>query len=97
MPVQRKHVASRNRRGAVSGQAACMAVPVPVFISIPSAVPVPVHSFPHFQTVDGNVRVDLEAEFHLRAPNVEHRDFQQAMKAIGPPDDDRLLSSPRQD
>ena len=49
-----------------------------------------VDSFPHLRTMDGNIGVDLEAQFHVRALNPEHRDLQQAMEAIGPADHHRL-------
>jgi hypothetical protein len=40
--------------------------------------------------MDRNTGIDLEAQFHVRASNVEHRDPQQAMKPIGPADHNRL-------
>jgi len=46
--------------------------------------------------MDRNIRVDLEAQFHVRASNIEHCDFQQAMKTIGPSDYHRFLIFPRQ-
>ncbi len=30
-------------------------------------------SFPHLRTMDGNLFIDLEAQFHLAANNLEHR------------------------
>jgi hypothetical protein len=53
------------------------------------------NSFPHLRTMDGNAGVDLEAQFHVRASNIEHRDFQQAMEAIGPSNHHRLAILPR--
>jgi hypothetical protein len=44
--------------------------------------------------MDWNVGIDLEAQLHVRAFNPEHRDFDQAMKAIGPSDYDRFLAFP---
>jgi hypothetical protein len=51
--------------------------------------------FPHLRTMDGNAGVDLEAQSHVRASNVEHRDLQQAMKPIGATDHNRLSILPR--
>ena len=51
---------------------------------------VPVDAFPHLQTMNGNAGVDLEAQPHVGASNIEHRDLHQLMKAIGPADYDRL-------
>jgi hypothetical protein len=46
-----------------------------------------VDSFSHLRTMDGNILIDLEAEFHVRTFDRKHRDFQQAMEAIRPADD----------
>ena len=54
-----------------------------------------VDSFPHLRTMDRNTGIDLEAQFYVRASNTEHRDFQQAMKTIGPADHNRLPILPR--
>jgi hypothetical protein len=43
-------------------------------------------SFPYFRTMDRNPGVSLKAELHISGSNVEHRDLQQAMEAIGPAD-----------
>jgi hypothetical protein len=40
------------------------------------------------------IGIDLEAQFHVRAVNTEHRDFQQAMKAVVPADHHRFLILP---
>jgi hypothetical protein len=36
--------------------------------------------------MDRNVLVDLEAQSHAAASNLEHGDFEEAMEAIGPSD-----------
>jgi hypothetical protein len=43
--------------------------------------------FPHFPTVDGEVRTGLKAQPDLAAANLEHRDLEQALKAMGLTDD----------
>jgi hypothetical protein len=58
---------------------------------------VPVDSLPNLLTVHRNTGIGLEAQFHARASNLEHRDLEQAMKAIGPADHNRFLTLPRQD
>jgi hypothetical protein len=45
--------------------------------------------------MDGNTRVDLEAQLHVRALNTEYRDFQQALETIGPANHNRFLALPR--
>jgi hypothetical protein len=52
-------------------------------------------SLPNLRTVDWNIGIDLEAQLHARALNIEYGDFQQAMKTIGPADDNRLQIPPR--
>jgi hypothetical protein len=46
--------------------------------------------------MDWNIGIDLEAQFHVRAVNTKHRDFEQAMKTIGPADHNRFPTFPRQ-
>jgi hypothetical protein len=45
--------------------------------------------------MDGNIGIDLEAQFHVCAVNTKHRDFEQAMKPVSPADHDRLTILPR--
>jgi hypothetical protein len=40
--------------------------------------------------MDRKTLVDLEAHSHAAASNLEHGDFEQAMKAIGPSDHNRF-------
>jgi hypothetical protein len=51
--------------------------------------------FPNFRAMDGNGRIDLEAQPHFRALNVEYRDFHQAMQAVGPADNHRFITFSR--
>jgi hypothetical protein len=51
-------------------------------------------SFPHLQTMDGNVLIDLEAQSHLSALDLEHGDFKQMLEAIGASDHDCFLTFP---
>jgi hypothetical protein len=44
--------------------------------------------------MDWNIGIGLEAKFHVPALNIEHRHFQQAVKAIGPSDDNRFPAFP---
>jgi hypothetical protein len=74
--------ASGNLRGGAFRQAAWPAVPV--------------DSFPDLQTMDGNLGIDLEAQSHAPAFDLEHRDFEHAMETIGPSDHNRFPSFPRQ-
>jgi hypothetical protein len=41
--------------------------------------------------VDGDPSIDLEAEAHRPVADVEYRDLEQVLEAVGPPDDHRLL------
>jgi hypothetical protein len=54
-------------------------------------------SLPHLETMDGNMGIDLEAQSHAPAFNLEHRDFEHAMEAIDPSDHHRFPVFPRQD
>ena len=45
-----------------------------------------VNAFPHLQTMDGDIRIDLEAESHPSALDLQHFHFEQAMKTISPAD-----------
>jgi hypothetical protein len=47
--------------------------------------------------MDGNIFIDLEAQFHLAAIDLEDRDFEQALEAGGASDDHGLLAFSRQD
>jgi hypothetical protein len=53
-----------------------------------------VDSFPHFRTMDWNIGIDLEAQFHGSALNPEHRDLHEAMEVSGPADDHRFPAFP---
>src|SRR5882672_10029945 len=50
--------------------------------------------FPHLQAMDGNIGVGLETEPHLSLLDLQHRDFEQALKAIGAADHHGLLQFP---
>src|SRR5579864_4349054 len=60
------------------------------------AAPV-LNSLPNLQTMDGNAGIDFEAEPHASSFDLEHRDFEQALKAPGPVNHYRFLVFPRQD
>ena len=47
-------------------------------------------AFPHLCTMDGNVPIDLEAQFYVRASNIEHRDLEEALKFISSSNYDRF-------
>jgi hypothetical protein len=52
-------------------------------------------AFPHFEAMDGHVGVDVETQFHLLAPNLQHDDLEDALKIVGPSDYNRFLDFPR--
>jgi hypothetical protein len=47
--------------------------------------------------MDGNIGIDLEAQSHAPAFDLEHRDLEHAMEAVGPSDHHRFPVFPRQD
>jgi hypothetical protein len=53
--------------------------------------------FPYLQSMHRNIGIDVETELHFVAFNLEHLDFQNAMKTIDPSDDDRLVDLSHQD
>jgi hypothetical protein len=55
------------------------------------------NSFPNLGPVDGNAAINLKAQSHSPAGNPEHRDLEQPMEAIGPPDYHRFPVFSRQD
>ena len=57
-------------------------------------VAVAVNAFPHLLTMDRDFRIDLEAELHPPAANLQHFHSEQAMKTISPADYDRFLNFP---
>src|ERR1700731_3232390 len=46
--------------------------------------------------MDRNLSIDLEAQFHRPAVDVEHRNFEQALEAAGAAHDHRFLVFPGQ-
>jgi hypothetical protein len=52
---------------------------------------------PYLRTTNRNIGIDLEAQSHVRASDIEHRDFEQAMEAVGPANHDRFPAFSRQD
>jgi hypothetical protein len=54
-------------------------------------------TFPNLGAVDGHIGIDLEAQLHFGSLNLQHLDFEEAMKTIGPANDHRFLAFPRQD
>jgi len=39
-------------------------------------------SFPNFETMDGHLGIDLEAQAYPAGSNIENRDFEHAMKIV---------------
>src|SRR5689334_980787 len=54
-------------------------------------------SFPQLPAVDGNLFINLEAQLHLAAVDLQHRDFERALEAEGAPDHHGFPAFPRQD
>jgi len=52
---------------------------------------------PDLPAMDGNGRIDLEAESHAAAPEFKYRDFEQALEAGSPTDHNGFQSFSRQD
>jgi hypothetical protein len=47
--------------------------------------------FPHFQAMNGHIRVHVETQFHFSILDREHGYFQYALEAIRSADHNRLL------
>src|ERR1043166_6972038 len=55
-----------------------------------------VDAFPHLQTMDGDILIDLETQSHRTGVNLEHGDFEQALETAGASNDHGFLFFPRQ-
>src|SRR5262245_46148917 len=55
------------------------------------------YALPHFPAVHWHIFVNLEAQAHAPLADLEHRDFEQALEAVGTSDDDGFLAFSRQD
>jgi hypothetical protein len=53
-----------------------------------------VDSFPYFQPMDRNIGIGLEAKAHAAAPDLEHGDLENALKAVGASDYHGFLAFP---
>src|SRR6266545_8082401 len=54
-------------------------------------------AFPHLQAMDRHLGIDLEAQTHTRATNLQDRDLEQTLEALAPAHHHGFLTFPRQD
>jgi hypothetical protein len=54
-----------------------------------------VNAFPDLGTMDRDIRIDLETQFHGASADLQHLNSEESMKSIIPADYHRLLIFPR--